>query len=303
MAWLARVFILLVICLVICLGPAGLVAPSRAHEAPGHLDQSRQPFTDRSDDGKEWIEEKTGQYLPLDLTFVDEGGKTLRLGEIIDRPTLLLPIYFNCPDICGRTLANLAISLNSLNFRAGRDYRVIALSFNEREDFQDAAQAKRNYLKILDPGFPAEEWFFLTGSREAIRAATDAVGVRFKRIDDGTFVHPAALIALAGDGKIIRYVYGSLLAGDIDMALSSAQSGTVANSVRRLLDFCFNYTPQAGRSVFQAVKVGILVLFALALACLWLYARGKGRRGHQDGGDDEAGKRDGQNSITQDKQP
>lgn len=300
-----------------CLGTVGFSCTCRAaNESTGLLEQSKQLLADRSSDGEEWIEEKTGQYLPLDLTFVDERGKTVRLGEIIDRPTLFLPIYFYCPDICSRNLANLAIALNNLNFQPGRDFRVIALSFNEKEDFEDAAQAKRNYLKILDAGFPAGEWFFLTGGKEAIKSATDAVGFRFKRVDDETFIHPAALMAIAKDGKIIRYVYGSFLAGDIDVAISSAQSGTVARSVRRLLDFCFNYDPKTNKSVFQTVKIGMLVLFGLTLASLWLYYRGRGRRGSEGDKDSkgsegiEGSKGSGpenraagrENSITQDKQ-
>lgn len=252
-----------------------------ADDGPGLLEQSKRLLSDGSEGGGEWIEEKTGQYLPLDLTFVDESGRAVRLGEVIDRPTLFLPIYFFCPDICSRNLANLAIALNSLSFRPGDDFRVIALSFNEKEDFQDAAQAKRNYLKILDKDFPAAEWKFLTGEKTAIEAATEAVGFRFKRVDDETFIHPAALMAIAADGKIIRYVYGSFLAGDIDMALASAQSGTVVRSVRRLLDFCFNYEPQTNRAVFQIIKITMLVLFGVTLAALWLYYRGRGRRGEK----------------------
>ncbi len=69
------------------------------------------------------------------------------------------------------------------------------------------------------------------------------VGFRFQKVDDETFIHPAALMVIAADGKIIRYVYGSFLAGDIDLALSAAASGTPTLSVRRFLDFCFNYDP------------------------------------------------------------
>ncbi len=261
-----------------CLGTWGLSLTCLAADGSGLLEQSKQLLSGENPEGREWVEEKAGQYLPLDLAFVDERGRTVRLGEIIDRPTILLPIYFYCPDICSRNLANLAIALNNLSFQPGKDFRVVALSFNEREDFQDAAQAKRNYVKILNKGWPADEWFFLTGDKESIEAATEALGFRFKRVDDETFIHPAALMAIASDGKIIRYVYGSFLAGDIDIAVSSAQSGTVARSVRRLLDFCFNYDPKTNRAVFQTVKIAMLVLFGVTLASLWLYYRGRGRR-------------------------
>lgn len=276
MAGPAKIFIF--ITLAMCLVTAGLYRNSWGHgEGPEPPEQSTEVSADTRSDGGLWIEEKTGQYLPLDLEFVDEEGRSVRLGDIIDRPTLFLPGYFYCANICSKNLANLAVALNSLSFQPGKDYRVVALSFNEAEGPLDAARAKRNYLKILPEGFPASEWRFLTGNKEAIKAATDAVGFRFQKASDETFIHPAALMVIAADGKIIRYVFGSFLAGDIDVALSAAESGTPALSVRRLLGFCFNYDPYADKSVFQTVKIVILVLFGVTLLSLWLYYRRRGQ--------------------------
>ncbi len=272
------IFFFIIITSAMGLVTEGLYRNSWGHgEAPEHPDQSIEASADKSDDGGLWIEEKTGQYLPLDLEFVDEEGRSVRLGDIIDRPTLFLPGYFYCANICSKNLANLAVALNSLSFQPGKDYRVVALSFNDAEGPLDAARAKRNYLKILNEGFPASAWRFLTGSKEAIKAATDAVGFRFQKAGDGTFIHPAALMVIAADGKIIRYVFGTFLAGDIDVALSAAESGTPALSVRRLLGFCFNYDPYTNKSVFQTVKIVILVLFGVTLLCLWLYYRRRGQ--------------------------
>ncbi len=239
------------------------------------LEQSKQVVTNNTPADTEWLVEKTGQYLPLDLEFIDENGKPIQLKEIIDRPTILLPIYFYCPNICSKNLANLAIALNSLSMVPERDFRVIALSFNEAESFEDAARAKKNYLKIVGADFPPEGWRFLTGNKEAIKAATDAVGFRFKKIDDETFIHAAALMTIAEDGKIIRYVYGSFLAGDIDMGLADAASGRPSLSVKRLLAFCFNYDPDKNKSVFQLVKIGVMLFFGIFLAIVFIYYKRK----------------------------
>ncbi len=259
----------------------GAMSPTRAHnEGPGLLEATKQVPSgkENDDDAALWITEKTGQYLPLDLQFVDEAGLTVRLGDIIDRPTILLPIYFICPNICSKNLANLTVALNSLSARPGKDYRVIALSFNEAENYKIAADAKINYLKLLPDDFPAGEWRFLTGGSDAIKAATDAVGFRFQKVDDGTFIHPAALMVIAADGKIIRYVYGSFLAGDIDLALSAAASGTPTMSVKRLLGFCFNYDPYGTSSVFQVVKVTVLLVFGVTMLLFILYFKRKDRQ-------------------------
>ena len=44
-------------------------------------------------DPSEWVTEKAGQFLPLDLQFTDESGLPIRLDAIIDRPTIILPTY------------------------------------------------------------------------------------------------------------------------------------------------------------------------------------------------------------------
>jgi len=242
------------------------------------LEQSKALLSDRKADEKKWVEEKTGEYLPLDLKFMDSSGNALSLKSIVDRPIVLLPIYFYCPNICSKNLSNLAIALPSLSGRPGEDYRVVAVSFNDAETFDVAARAKKNYLKIAGSGFPEEEWKFLTGSKETIAELMGALGYRYKKLDDETFIHPAALMIIAADGQIIRYVYGSFLAGDIDLGLAAAASGTPSLSVRRLLGFCFNYDPDANKSIFQQVKVGVLIFFFLVLVFVLFYFKRKPNR-------------------------
>ncbi len=251
-------------------------------QGPGMLEATKLVLSGKeSDDASLWITDKTGQYLPLDLQFADEAGLPVRLGDIIDRPTILLPIYFFCPNICSRNLANLAVAMNSLSAKPGLDYRVVAVSFNDVENHKDAAAAKTNYLKILPDDFPANEWRFLTGRSDAIKAVTDAVGFRFQKIDDETFIHPAALMAIAADGRIIRYVYGSFLAGDIDLAISSAAAGTPVMAVRRLLGFCFNYDPHGKSAVVQTVKIVVLLVFGVAAIFFIFYFKRKSREAKQ----------------------
>ncbi len=240
-------------------------------------------------DDRDWIVEKVGGYLPIDTRFIDENGQETSLRSYLTRPVLLLPIYFYCPSSCSRNLANLAQALNRLSFEPGRDYRVIALSFNATEKVEDARRAKHNYLKLVYDQFPAEHWTFLTGDQAAIMAVMDAIGYRFKKMDDQTFLHPSALVTVAADGKIVRYVYGSFLPGDIDIALTDAKNGTTSLSVKRLLDFCLSYDTKPSKLIFQRVKIGVLLFFVLAGIVTFLVYRSKKsnrQRRRDDGGDD-----------------
>ena len=60
------------------------------------------------------IEEKLGQTVPLDVVFNDEGGKQINLRQVINKPTILAPVYLGCPDVCSFLLYNLARALNQL---------------------------------------------------------------------------------------------------------------------------------------------------------------------------------------------
>jgi len=216
--------------------------------------------------GRIWIEEQTGAVLPLGAEFVDENGKSVTLGSLITKPTILLPIYFYCPNSCPTNLANLALAIDRMKLRPGKDYRVIALSFNDKETPEQARAAKQNYTKMLYDGFPESEWQFITGSKENISAVLDVIGYAFKPMDDGTFIHPSALVAVAEDGTIIKYVYGSFIPGDVEIALVEADKGSPARSVKRLLNFCFNYDPDANKSFFQTTKLVVLSLFGGLIA-------------------------------------
>jgi protein SCO1 len=224
-----------------------------------------------------WITEKNGDFIPLDTEFIDDIGQSIRLADIIDRPTILLPIYFYCPSSCSLNLSNLAKAIARSSFLPGKDYRVIALSFNDQEDYENAHIAKRNYMRLLPDNFPQQEWKFLTGTKENIMAVTDSIGYTFKEDKDGMFTHPSALVVIGKDGMIIKYVYGSFVPGDVDMAISEARNGTPALSVKRLLGFCFNYEPTESRNFFRNLKLSVLGGLGIIGFLFFLYLR-KGRK-------------------------
>lgn len=210
---------------------------------------------------KAGVDEKLGQIIPLDSVFKDENGRTLRLKDMIDRPVVFIPAYYHCPKSCSLGLSNLAVALRSAPMVPGKDYRVISLSFNDEETPAIAQKAKHDYMGLLPRNFPENEWFFLTGTKKNIHAVLDALGYGFKKDESGSYVHPNALIIIAGNGKIIRYIYGSTYLGaDIAMGISEARSGTPSVSVKRILSFCFNYDPKSNRFVFKTLNISAIII-------------------------------------------
>ena len=113
-----------------------------------------------------WVEEKTGEFVPLDTVFRNERGETVSLRQLIDRPTLLLPIYYRCPTGCSFELANLADAIR--RSRHGIDsFRVLSLSFDASETPSTAAEVRPNYTQLLAKDFPRTPGPFSPATRTA----------------------------------------------------------------------------------------------------------------------------------------
>ena len=144
---MAKSFNFIVLVLLLC----GLAPQSFAAEKPASVPDQPKPVPvsalDQPNEQVEiWVDEKTGSFLPLDIEFADENGSVVTLGGLIDKPTILLPIYFYCPNSCPTNLANLAMAINRMKKEIGDDYRAIALSFNHLETPENARTAKNNYF-------------------------------------------------------------------------------------------------------------------------------------------------------------
>ena len=94
------------------------------------------------------IDQHLDQPLPLDLPFVDETGKQVRLGDYFGkRPVILALAYYECPMLCTQVLNGLVTALRVMNFEPGREFDVVVVSFNPREGPGLASQKKASYLE------------------------------------------------------------------------------------------------------------------------------------------------------------
>ena len=210
------------------------------------------------------IEERLGAKIPLDLTFRDEAGKAVRLAELITGPTIILPVYYSCTNVCNYLQGGLARVLPEIKFRPSMEYRVISVSFDEHETPQLATKYKRMYLTAMNVPFPEDGWRFLTGDTPNVRRLTDAAGYRFQRKGED-FIHPVASFVVAGDGTIVRYLYGTtFLSKDLALALLEAREGKVGITIRKVVGYCFSFDPLRKTYVFNLLRVSATVVLLSA---------------------------------------
>lgn len=225
------------------------------------------------------VNERLGEVVPADIALYDSAGERVLLGSLIKRPTILLPAYYGCTDICPAAISDLSSLLGRLESVPAAEFSVITVSFDENDTPAAALRKKRDYMKAIGRPFPEEGWRFLTGDKENISRLLQSLGYGLKREDKG-FSHPSGLVVLSPERKIIRYIYGSgYMPAEVEMAFSEARAGTPAPTIPKALLFCFTYDPAGKRYVFDFLKVSGLGVLVCA-AGFFIYLTKKKRDGH-----------------------
>ncbi len=206
------------------------------------------------------VNEQLGSKIPLDTIFTDEAGKTVRLGDLITGPTIILPVYFSCSNVCYNLQWGLAQALPRIKSSPNENYRVISISFDENDTPQLAAKFKRVYLTSMHVPFPEDAWRFLTGDAAHIRKFTTAAGYGFQR-KGRDFLHPSTSLIVTADGTIVRYLYGTtFLPKDLALALIEARDGTSGTTIRKIVDYCFIFDPAQKTYAFNLLRVSATIV-------------------------------------------
>ena len=231
------------------------------------------------------IEQKLGTQMPLDTEFKDEDGRTVKLGNYFNtgRPVIIAFVYYECPMLCSQVLNGLTGSLKGISFDAGKDFDVVAISFDAREnDKTDLAKNKKaSYVERYGRAGAEKGWHFLTGTQESIDTVTSAAGFKFKWDEKSNqFAHAAGVMIATPDGRLSRYFYGiDYSPKDIKFGLMESSANKVGNPAEQLLLYCYHYDPATGKYGLAILRVmrlgGVLTLVGMGLVGLAFWRRNK----------------------------
>ena len=227
------------------------------------------------------IDEKLGQQVAMDVILKDENANDITLRRLIDKPTILIFNYFRCAGICPVLFSNLAEIVNRMQLEPGKDYRLVAVSFDPTDTPEMAREKKANYLNQLRRRFPPDAWHFLTGTAKNTRTVADSAGFNYRPQKD-MYVHPGAIIVLTPDGIISRYINGTdFLSADVEMAIREAAGGQVRPTISKVLAFCYSYDPEGRAYVFSITRfMGAFTLVLVAVLIIFVL-RGKTKQKKQ----------------------
>ncbi|HVF46477.1 MAG TPA: SCO family protein [Pyrinomonadaceae bacterium] len=231
------------------------------------------------------IEQKLGSQLPLETEFKDEDGKIVKLGSFFnaERPVIVAFVYYECPMLCNQVLNGLTGSLKGMSFDAGKEFDVIAISFDAREfDKPDLVRNKKTaYMERYGRPGTEKGWHFLTGTQDAIDQATSAAGFGYKWDEKSNqFAHAAAIMVATPDGKLSKYFYGiDYSPKDVKFGIMESAQNKIGNAAEQLLLYCYHYDPSTGKYGLAILRVmrlgGVLTLIGLGAMGFVFWRRNK----------------------------
>jgi protein SCO1/2 len=218
------------------------------------------------------FEEKQGQYADLNVKLVNEAGDTVLLKDVIKKPTILNLVYFQCAGTCSPLMWGISKFIDGMDLKLGKDYEVVTISFDPTERIKLGINKKESYISTMKKKEEAKNWLFFVSDSADIAKLTKSVGFNYQMVND-QFVHPTGLIALAADGKIVRYLRGiDFLPFDIKITLVEAAKGKIGPSINRLLAVCYGYDSQGNQFVFNVTRVSAIVILFIVITIFLVLA-------------------------------
>ena len=271
----------------------GIFAPLLPAQVSSYGDKQMGPTNTKSPIlEKVGIAQHLNEQLPLNLTFIDDAGKQVQLGEYFGkRPAILALVYYQCPMLCSEELNGLTGALQMVSFRPGKDYDVVVVSIDPSEGTDLAASKKRTYLKRYGHPETADGWHFLTGTQPNIDALTQAVGFGYVKIPgpDGKltqFAHASSIQIVTPQGKLAQYYMGvEYSPKDMRLGLVEASSNRIGSPVDNILTYCYHYDPSTNKHSLIVARVvqlgGLVTMLSLGGFMLVMFRRDI-RQGHKE---------------------
>lgn len=256
------------------------------------------------------ITQNLGKFVPLDLKFKDEAGKTIEFREVFhSRPVVVIPIFYRCQTACSiitdRVMKTLAKAWREDHLVVGRDLDIVMVSLHPKETPELARAKKQLILNALTPPKSSPEpegvwrermdqnWRLLTGDEKNVRAlVTDALGVKYKYDAEKNLInHPTGTIFLTPEGEISSYTIGNEFPTVIaENQLATAAKHEVGDKADQSMMFgCIMLDPETMRyrPVVQRILQVAGVFTILAMAGLIVTMNIQTKRKNPLGGGDQ----------------
>lgn len=216
------------------------------------------------------IDQKLDAQVPLDLTFTDQTGKKVKLGDYFgSKPVVLALPFYRCAGMCTLEMDGMAKAFNAISFTAGKEFNAVTVSIDPKETWTLASAKQKDYLDLYLRPEAKQGWSFLTGDDANIHKLAQAVGFRYV-IDPKTQqpIHAVGIVVITPEGHVSRYLLGvDYSPKDLKLCLVDASHNKIGSLVDKFTLLCSHYDPTTSR---YGVAIDRIIKFSCTLTVLIL---------------------------------
>jgi protein SCO1/2 len=134
----------------------------------------------------------------LSASLVDQFGRPVGMDLFRGHPVLIAMFYATCRDTCPLLIADLQRIEGELPPRIRADLRIVLVSLDPGRDTLDALRALARARQVDE-----SRWRLLRAPEDTVREIAAVLGIRYRRLPDGSVKHSSVITLLDSDGVIL----------------------------------------------------------------------------------------------------
>lgn len=137
--------------------------------------------------------------LQLDSTWKNQKNESVKLSALQGKPRLLVMLFTKCETACPLIVEDTKQIMREL------DSKKIDVSFFSFDSFRETPETLLDFAKKRK--LPAD-WTLFTADANAVAELAAALGIRYKRLPSGDFIHSNVIFFLNKDGEVVAQKEG-----------------------------------------------------------------------------------------------
>ena len=151
---------------------------------------------------------KSGIALPgasiyqLDSSWKDQTDHTIKLSDLRGKPQLLVMLFTKCDTSCPLIIEDLKGIVTELGASSANQFHVAIFSLDSFRETPESLKAFASKRKL------PETWGLYTSTEGAVAELAASLGIRYKRLQNGDFIHSNVIYFLNTEGEVLAQKEG-----------------------------------------------------------------------------------------------
>lgn len=139
----------------------------------------------------------------LDGSWAGRDGKQIVFSNLKGKVRIVSMVFTRCSSACPLLVSDIKMILSKLPASQAANVEVSLFSFDHERDTPEALREFSKKMKIETP-----QWGVYSSTKETVSELAAVLGVQYKALESGAYVHSNNIILLNKEGEILKSIEG-----------------------------------------------------------------------------------------------